>query len=235
MAVEYRGKVWYTHFMMNERIVFYMKAIDLTQLISETMPVYPGTETPRLIPASSYEADHFKETVLHMYSHTGTHMDPPAHIIPGRTTLDAMPIDAFVGSALVIDCRDIPQNGTVTLERIKSYGSDADEAEFLLFNYGWDRYWGRTEYFEGYPCLGDDAVEYVISSGKKGVGFDAISADPVASLKIHGRLFEKNEIVIIENLTNLDKIPGGLFTLFALPLRWENADGSPIRAVAYVK
>ena len=30
----------------------------------------------------------------------------------------------------------------------------------------------------------------------------------------------------------LDQIGDGLFTLFALPLRYQDADGSPIRAVA---
>ena len=36
----------------------------------------------------------------------------------------------------------------------------------------------------------------------------------------------------MENLANLDQFGDGLFTLFALPLRYQDADGSPIRAVA---
>ena len=54
-----------------------MKVIDLTHTISETMPVYPGTEQPRLTPANSYEKDGFKETLLSMYSPTGTQLPPP--------------------------------------------------------------------------------------------------------------------------------------------------------------
>lgn len=46
-----------------------MKVIDLTHTIRENMPVYPGTEPPKLIPASSYENDGFKETLLQMYTH----------------------------------------------------------------------------------------------------------------------------------------------------------------------
>ena len=34
---------------------------------------------------------------------------------------------------------------------------------------------------------------------------------------------------------NLDKLPQGLFTFCALPLRYENADGSPIRAIALLE
>lgn len=65
-----------------------MKAIDLTHIITEDMPVYPGTEPPKLTPANSYERDGFKETLLSLYTHTGTHIDPPAHISPmgGRWT-----------------------------------------------------------------------------------------------------------------------------------------------------
>ena len=65
-----------------------MKAIDLTHIITEDMPVYPGTEPPKLTPANSYERDGFKETLLSLYTHTGTHIDPPAHIFPdgGRWT-----------------------------------------------------------------------------------------------------------------------------------------------------
>ena len=62
-----------------------MKVIDLTHTIRPDMPVYPGTETPRFEPANSYEKDGFKETRLTMFTHTGTHMDPPAHLFAGRT------------------------------------------------------------------------------------------------------------------------------------------------------
>ena len=44
-----------------------MKAIDLTHIITEDMPVYPGTEPPKLTPANSYEKDGFRETLLSLY------------------------------------------------------------------------------------------------------------------------------------------------------------------------
>ena len=80
-----------------------MKAIDLTHIITEDMPVYPGTEPPKLTPANSYEKDGFKETLLSLYTHTGTHIDPPAHIFPDGRTLDEFPPEQFIGKALVIE------------------------------------------------------------------------------------------------------------------------------------
>ena len=209
-----------------------MNILDLTQTISQDMPVYPGTEQPKLEPASTYERDKFRETLLTMFSHTGTHMDAPAHIIPGRTTLDSFAASQFVGSALVVDCRELNTGDVVTLEMVTRYGSAAEDAEFLLFCFGWDRYWGKGEYFGNFPYPDDDVISYIISHNKKGIGFDTISADPIASLHNHRRLFEKNEIVIIENLTNLDKICGNVVQFYALPLKFADSDGAPVRAVA---
>ena len=55
------------------------------------MTVFPGSETQKLTTKSTYEKDGFKETLLQMYSHVGTHMDPPAHIFTNQKTLDQFP------------------------------------------------------------------------------------------------------------------------------------------------
>lgn len=72
-----------------------MKIIDLTHFISEDMPVYPGTEQPKLKQANTYEKDGFKETLMTMYSHTGTHMDPPNHLL-----LTEQPLISFLLASL---------------------------------------------------------------------------------------------------------------------------------------
>ena len=54
-----------------------MKVIDLTHTIRENMPVYPGTEPPKLSPTSSYESDGFKDADVHphgdAYGSSGTY------------------------------------------------------------------------------------------------------------------------------------------------------------------
>ena len=214
-----------------------MKIIDLTHVISPDMPVYPGTEGPKFEPANSYERDGFKETRLSMFSHTGTHMDPPAHLFPEGITLDRMEISQFAGSAAVIDCTDLSEGGRITMEYVNRNRKNADRAEFLLFRTGWDRYWGKEEYFGEYPYIDDEVAEYIVEKGKKGVGLDVIGLDPIAdeNLTLHKKLLKGNRMVIIENLTRLSEVGNGLFTFCALPLKHENADGSPIRAIAMVE
>jgi kynurenine formamidase len=212
-----------------------MKVIDLTHTITPDMPVYPGTEPPKFLPANSYEKDGFRETLLQMYTHTGTHMDPPAHLFAGRTTLDQFPASQFIGKALVIDCRDLAEGSAITMEKLRKTGGKADRADFLLFNLGWDKRWGTEDYFGDYPCLDDETLEHIIRGNYKGIGFDVIGLDPIAdgNLTRHKKLFRERDILNIENLKNLELCGEELFWFSCFPLKIENADGSPIRAVAW--
>ena len=212
-----------------------MRVIDLTHTIREGMPVYPGTEPPRLTPASSRERDGFRETLLQLYSHTGTHVDPPAHLFAEGTTLDRLPPEQFIGRALVIDCRDLAAGEGITAERISRRGELAERADFLLFNLGWDRYWGTEAYYGDYPCLDEGALEYILRGDYKGIGFDVIGLDPISDTELtrHRRLFSGRDMVNIENLTNLEQCGDALFWFGCFPLKVADSDGAPARALAW--
>ena len=212
-----------------------MKAIDLTYTIKEEMTVFPGTEMPKLINTSNYEKDGFRETSISIYSHVGTHMDPPAHIYPDRTTLDEFPASQFIGKGLVIDCRDLNEGEDITLDCILKYGKKAEKVDFLLFNTGWDKYWGTDKYFGDYPCVNDDVLDYVLNGNYKGIGFDTIGIDPVSdeNLSRHKKLFKDKDIVNIENLKNLELCGEEIFKFSCCPLKIENSDGAPVRAIAW--
>ena len=78
-------------------------------------------------------------------------------------------------------------------------------------------------------------MDYIIAGYYKGIGFDVIGLDPIAdeNLTRHKKLFQNKDIVNIENLKDLDLCGSGLFSFGCFPLRLENCDGSPIRAVAW--
>jgi len=198
------------------------------------MPVYPGTEGPELEIANTYEKNGFKETLLKIFSHTGTHMDAPMHLFAQRTALDSFPAEQFVGKGLVIDCSDLQEGQRITMKYIESVKEKADKAEFILFHTGWDKRWGTSSYFGEYPYITEEVAEYLTCSKKKGVGLDVIGIDPISdeNLTIHRKLFFKTDIVVIENLTGLGAIGNDLFTFCAFPLKYENSDGAPVRAIA---
>ena len=153
-----------------------MKVYDLTHTIKNDMPVYPGTEQPQLTTACTIEAAGYRETLLHMFSHTGTHMDAPAHMLLGGAALDSYGADKFTGTAVVVDCRE---QAAITLPLLQGY--DLNGADFVLFCTGWDKKWGSPAYYEGFPCLTPDAAAYLAALPLKGVGEDSISLDPCDS------------------------------------------------------
>jgi len=214
-----------------------MKIIDLTHTISESMPVYPGTEGPKLQNANTYEEHGFRETLLTMFSHTGTHMDAPSHLFSEGTTLDLFQVEQFIGKGLVIDCSDLQEGDRITINYIEKVQEKADKAQFILFNTGWDKHWGTSSYFGEYPYITEEVANYLSNTKKKGVGLDVIGIDPISdeNLTIHRKILVKNNIVIIENLTNLEKIGNELFTFCALPIKYSNSDGAPIRAIAILE
>ena len=212
-----------------------MTVIDLTHTISENMPVYPGTEAPKLTVPCTVFKDGFRETLLHLFSHTGTHIDAPAHLYENGKTLERFDASRFVGSALVIDCTGLSEGERIDMGFIRAGGELADKADFLLFRTDWDSKWGTDAYFGAFPCITEEVADFIVSSGKKGVGLDVISIDPIgADLTNHRKILSQNTTFIIENLCKLKSVGSGLFTLIVSPLKFENADGAPTRALAII-
>jgi kynurenine formamidase len=211
-----------------------MTPIDLTHPISNDMPVYPGTEPPVIVTGCTVAEDGFFEKKITMYSHTGTHIDAPAHLLEDGKTLDAFPVDQYFGPALVLDVSE-DDSGIIGLDKLEPHLHDIAGVDFLLIRTGWDRYWGTERYFASYPVLSIEAAETLTGLGLKGIGFDAISPDPTDSteLPVH-RVLMNAELIIIENLTGLERLPADPFLFSCLPLAFEDADGSPVRAVAYL-
>ena len=205
-----------------------MKVYDLTHTIQNDMPVYPGTEQPRLTTACTIPEAGYRETLLHMFSHTGTHMDAPAHMLLDGAALDSYSAEKFTGAAVVVDCRG---QHAITLPLLQSY--DLTGVEFVLFCTGWDKKWGSPAYYEDFPCLTPDAAAYLAALPLKGVGEDSISLDPCDSTDFPNHITLMNaDLVNTENLKGLDALIGRRFTFVTLPLKFENSDGCSCRAIA---
>jgi arylformamidase len=208
------------------------KLIDLTHYIERGMPVFPGTEPPIIDQANTIAKDGFAEKKLTMYSHTGTHMDAPAHMLDGGKTLDAFDVTTFYGHATLIDVRSIHQSH-IGVDIISRYEAQLKLSEILILRTGWAEGWGREDYFKDFPALSEDAARLVIKCGIKGIGIDAISIDRMGvEFPVHHLLFNAG-LFVVENLTNLDQV-GQEFTLICLPLKIKDADGAPVRAIGLV-
>lgn len=200
--------------------------LDLTHRMEEEMPVYPGTEKPIFDKSFTIEKNGFAETKVTMFSHTGTHMDAPAHMVPGGKTLDTYPIDHFIGRAYLVD---LPND----LETLKKDEGLLKTADFVIVRTGWSKYWGTPEYFSNFPVMDPEMLDYLLKFNIRGFGVDAISVDPVdtTTFERHMKIFEK-DCTIVENLKGLDRIETSIFKITMLPLYTKDSDGFSARVVA---
>jgi len=211
-----------------------VQVVDLTHYIYSEMPVYPGTEPPAFSTPCTIEKSGFTETKIALYSHTGTHIDAPAHIIPGAKTLDQLNIDHYLGQACMLDLKSL-NKPTIDIADLKPNEDLMGKNAYVVLHTGWNQFWHKGGYFEEYPVLSTEAATWISGFRLKGLGIDMISIDGegTSDFPVHRILLEQN-ILIIENLTNLQGLPGMGFSFSCLPLKFENADGSPVRAIAII-
>ena len=147
-------------------------------------------------------------------------------------TLDQLAIDHFQGEAFLLKV----DRRLIDLESLQPHEEAIKRADFLIMETGWSRYWGTERYFDAFPVLSPEAARWLTGRGLKGVGVDTISFDPMDTREyaVHKTLLGAN-LLLVENLTNLASIATPTFRFFCLPLKIEQADGSPVRAVACYK
>lgn len=208
-----------------------MTILDLTHLMHNDMPVYPGKRPVEIVSAATIGKDGYREKHLSIDGHTGTHIDAPAHMLEDGNTLDKYPISKFCGAALILSARE----GHIDLDILELHEDEIKKADYVLFHTGWSKFWGSDSYLVSFPTLTTAAAEYLCQFSLKGVGIDAISVDTIDSTEfpIHHILF-KSDMIIIENLKFPEKMAMGTGYLHVYPLHISKADGSPIRAVIFM-
>lgn len=208
--------------------------IDMTHTITPDIPVYPGDAVPVFSKAATITKDGCRTTGLALCSHTGTHMDAPAHLLRDGRTLDQMPMSQFSGRATALDVSEA--GPVITAEYLRSQHDAIYCADYILFSTGWESRWGTSAYLEDtFPVLDEEAAHYLVSCGLKGVGTDALSVDRLSGPPTAHIILMKADAVILENLC-LEKVRGRKdFLFFALPMKFQDADAAPIRAFAELR
>jgi len=81
------------------------------------------------------------------------------------------------------------------------------------------------------PAFAAETIERLADLGVQLVGIDSASIDPADSKQLPShQAVRRRGLRVLENLC-LDDVPEGDYELIALPLRWMQADASPVRAV----
>ena len=207
------------------------ETLDLSRPVMDVLAVYPGSPRPLVEPLASLERDGFIEHRLVLTTHTGTHVDAPAHLLQDGPGLPLVLKDRWVGRAITLDLRGhVGPIGPEDLERVFPGGT----WDYILLATGWKGPDGLGGWSGEMPGLGKEGAEFLLPFCHWGLGVDTLSLDAGCSgadLPAHAVVLGGGR-VIVEGLTGLERTLGGGFTLVVAPLSLAVADGAPARVLA---
>jgi len=203
---------------------------DISVPVTPGTPVFPG-DTPYQQQWSAQIGPGCPVNVgaITMSPHVGTHADAPLHYDPAGEATGALDLTPYLGPCRVIHAMGC---GPLVQWQHIAHAIDAPAAPLparvLVRTYArmpvdrWD---------DALPAFAPDTIERLADRGVLLVGIDSASVDPADSKTLDShQVLRQRGLRVLENLV-LDEVPEGDYELIALPLKWLQADASPVRAV----
>lgn len=202
-----------------------MKIFDISVGLHNGMPVFPGDPAPDIKRVLNLPKDAANVSFLRMGSHTGTHVDPPLHFVENGLPIDKIPMDRLYGKAEVVDLTYVKEGITAAdLQQV------APKEKIVLFKTRNSQLWQYTDFHSDFVYLEESGAEWIVENRIKTVAIDYLS---IASFKsgepVHKKLLGAG-VTVIEGV-NLTGIELGTYTLACLPIKIEDGDGAPARAI----
>lgn len=203
--------------------------IDLSAEIYNNMPHYPDDIDVK-VSAENYE--YFNITNISMCVHTATHIDTPLHCIKDKDSAANIDLNYFVGNAYCIDI--IPDKDN-KINFDDDFNFDIiKECSILLINTYWHKNINTEKHYKNFPYLSESFAYKFIDLKIKTIGIDTPSVDSISNNNLIHNILFSNDICIVENLTNLEKVSHKKFFFSAAPLKIIGSEGSPVRAYAII-
>ena len=203
-----------------------MQLIDLTHKFTADMPVFPGDTKPELMQTAFVEKDGYGHFHVKTGMHVGTHIDGPLHFIAGGKKLSEFGPETFIGRGILIDARGKTIDSTLLKE------SAIQKGDIVLVRTDMSKKFRDEDYYTNTPVLTEEFAQALVKAGVKMVGMDMNGPDK-EPFNVH-KILLGAEILIIENLTNLDKLAGVKeFEVIALPIYFD-AEAAPARVIAKI-
>lgn len=207
------------------------KIYDISVTLGKESVDFPGDPSFLLEPIRSTAAgDPYTLHKLTLSTHSGTHIDLPAHFIPreSKSTVELFPVRDFILPAQVLETPNEIDAFTLLLDSMR-----IEPASAILFKTANSRTGVATK-----GTISDTAVTMPLEAAElcskkrvKMVGWDyaTIEFSPDETYPVHWALLE-NHIFILEGI-NLKNVPAGQYMLFCQPLKIHGAEAAPTRAI----
>ena len=203
---------------------------DLSHPLKIGTQGFPGCA--RILAWPMREISWSQYNMLHVSTdlHTGTHVDAMLHCVSDGADAAALPLAHCIGTAAIVDLRAKGKKGAIFEPAdFQPHEARIRQAGKVLVKTGWAKTWETPAYHKEFPGFSRAAAAYLVDLGLHLIGVEQASIHPTDHLEVHRIFFQKN-VVIVEGLANLEAVGAEMVEFFAVPLRFEGADGSPVRA-----
>ena len=150
-----------------------MRLIDLSQPITDggpNCPVHPPVSSKIV---ATHAKDNWHMECINLSIHTGSHLDAPLHKIDGGRSIDQIPLESFVGTAVLCDLRDSEADRPITEELLSSRLGGALDDTIVLLATGWGNRRAATEEWHYHsPYLAPDGAQWLVDRRVRAVGID---------------------------------------------------------------
>src|SRR5262249_1054063 len=182
----------------------------MPRIIDLTLTVRPGLRGVEFEKLHTINEHGWNSTVLHLYSHSGTHMDAPLHFAAGDGTIDRIPLDRCLGPAWVADVPGIEPRGLIRVAHLGPVAKKVRPGDGLLLKTGWSGHVARPEHYrDNLPRVSKELAEWCVARRVRILGVEPPSVADVNNLNEVGaihRILLGGDVIIVEGLTNLEAL-----------------------------
>jgi arylformamidase len=213
--------------------------IDLTHPFGEGIYNLPGCPPLKLHRFATIAKDGLNDTEASFTVHTGTHIDAPNHVFDDRRGMDQVTLDELCGPAVGWSV-DLGPGDVIGVDLLEQQSPELERGDRVFVHTGWGRLFATREHerYRVHPYLSDEAAHWLVDRGARMLATDTPTPDLPGPLRTQGfnwpvhHILMRNDVLIVENAANLDKVVGRRFRVYALPLPIVGSDASPARIVA---
>jgi kynurenine formamidase len=222
--------------------------VTFTRVVRPSMAMYETwQEFAQNIGAAKYGIDRL--TASHIVvtgDHIGTHIDSLRHLRDDAPGAHGIPIEYCYGDGVCLDFRHLEKGAGITVEHMKAALTKIrytlKPLDIVLIHTGAGAIQETPAYLTDQVGMTAESTHWMLDQGVKVAGIDAVTFDPpVWAMFERKQFWEAHRVMLereyyhLENMTNLDQLPGHGFTLSVFPIKWFNTTAAPVRAVAILE
>ena len=229
--------------------------VDLTHVFDETTLYWPTASSTfqlEVLSAGMTEGGwHYAANAFAAPEHGGTHLDAPVHFHAGGSDAASIPLSRLVAPAVVIDVTAAAESDPdylLTIADVEAFEAAHGRiapGSIVLLRTDWSARWPDAAGYLGddtpgdasnlhFPSYGAEAARLLVEERRAAaLGADVASIDGGSStdFQVH-RIAGAADVPLLENLTNLDRLPPVGALVVALPMKIGGGSGGPLRAIA---